>query len=167
MPEQIRWIEGPWPGKLAISSRPRGGDWLADEIRLWRSAGVNTVLSLLTSEEEDSLELLEEGKTVRAQGMTFLSFPIRDRQVPDSETELAAVLEKLRRDLSAGHNVLVHCRQGIGRTGMVAACLLAPHGGGVKKVLEKLSLLRGVPVPETPEQQQWIEHYAETLAHTK
>jgi hypothetical protein len=127
--EPLRWVEGPWPGKLAISPRPRGGDWLNDEIRAWRAAGVNAVLSLLTPDEEESLGLQKEGRMVRGQDMTFLSFPIRDRDVPDSETELAAVLEKVRRALSVGNNVLVHCRQGIGRTGMVAACLLAPHGG--------------------------------------
>ena len=27
----LYWIDGPWKGKLALSGRPRGGDWLKDE----------------------------------------------------------------------------------------------------------------------------------------
>ena len=33
-------VAGPWPGSLAVMPRPRGGDWLEDEVRAWRTAGV-------------------------------------------------------------------------------------------------------------------------------
>src|SRR5437870_3377638 len=48
---ELSWIEAPWQGRLAISPRPRGGDWLEDEVREWRLAGVEAVVSLLTSDE--------------------------------------------------------------------------------------------------------------------
>jgi hypothetical protein len=32
MRAQLYWIEGPWAGHFAIVPRPRGGDWLEDEI---------------------------------------------------------------------------------------------------------------------------------------
>jgi hypothetical protein len=54
-------IDGPWPGHLAIAPRPRGGDWLEDEIRAWRRSGVDVVLSLLSREEEAEQPLLEGG----------------------------------------------------------------------------------------------------------
>ncbi len=28
----LYWVRGPWPGKLALAARPRGGEWLDDEI---------------------------------------------------------------------------------------------------------------------------------------
>jgi hypothetical protein len=28
MNPKLYWVDGPWPGKLAISARPRGGGWL-------------------------------------------------------------------------------------------------------------------------------------------
>ena len=36
MHTELYWIPGPWLGRLAIMPRPRGGDWLEDEIRSWR-----------------------------------------------------------------------------------------------------------------------------------
>ena len=49
---ELYWVDGPWLGKLALAARPRGGDWLEDEMANWRRAGIDTVLSLLTPEEE-------------------------------------------------------------------------------------------------------------------
>ena len=37
---KLYWISGPWAGKLAIAARPRGGDWLEDEIRDWKNGGI-------------------------------------------------------------------------------------------------------------------------------
>jgi protein-tyrosine phosphatase len=64
----------------------------------------------------------------RTQGVAFLSFPIPDRQVPLPESSLSKALEELEGELEAGRNVVLHCRQGIGRTGLVAACLLLTKG---------------------------------------
>ena len=164
---ELHWVDGPWPGRLAVASRPRGGDWLEDEMSDWRKAGIDTVLSLLMAEEEQDLDLKNEARKVKAQGMKFMSFPIPDRQVPRSESEVAATVEKLDADLSSGKNVVVHCRQGIGRTGLVAACLLVTKGLSPGAAVESLSAARGLQVPETAEQRRWIDHYAATLAGTK
>ena len=99
--------------------------------------------------------------------MAFGSFPIPDRQAPDSETRLAVVLEKLDKELASGKNVVLHCRQGIGRTGLVAACLLVTKGLETKTAIKRLSAARGQSVPETAEQRRWIDHYASTFANLK
>jgi protein-tyrosine phosphatase len=130
----------------------------------WRRAGIDTVLSLLTPEEEKDLDLKNEARAAKAQGMKFISFPIPDRQVPRSESEVASALEKLDADLSSGKNVVVHCRQGVGRTGLVAACLLATKGFSPGAAVETLSAARGLQIPETVDQRRWIDHYAATLA---
>jgi protein-tyrosine phosphatase len=97
--------------------------------------------------------------------MEFVPLPIPDRQVPQSEAGVAAVLEKLDRDLSSGKNVAVHCRQGIGRSGLMAACLLVTKGLDAETAVEQLSPARGVPVPETAEQRRWIDRYEALLAN--
>jgi protein-tyrosine phosphatase len=167
MATELHWISGPWPGKLALAARPRGGDWLEDEIAHWHHSGVDTVLSLLSPDEEQTLGLGDEAETVRAQDMDFISLPIPDRQVPGSETELASVLERVNAKLSAGKKVLVHCRQGVGRAGLVAACLLVSTGLDPRTAVKAASSARGVPVPETKEQRQWIDHYAAISTSTK
>jgi protein-tyrosine phosphatase len=164
---ELYWVDGPWPGKLAMASRPRGGDWLEDEVAAWRRAGIDTVLSLLTPDEEQDLDLKREARVAKAQGINFASLPIPDRQVPNSESEVRAALDRLDDDLSAGRNVVVHCRQRIGRTGLIAACLLITKGLTSKDAIKILSAARGNPIPETIEQRHWIDRYAAVLAGTK
>ena len=164
---QLYWFDGPWPGKLALAARPRGGDWLDDELESWKRAGVGVVVSLLTPEEEIDLDLREEARSSSKHGIKFLSFPIPDRQVPGSESEMAAAIEKLSGALSAGDNVVVHCRQGIGRSGLIAACLLVSSGARADAAFGQLTETRGVPIPETDEQRRWVDSFAAELAGAK
>src|SRR5437773_12002221 len=120
---KLHWVSGPWPGRLAVASRPRGGDWLEDEIASWRQAGIDTVFSLLTPEEERDHDLADEGHQVRAHGMKFVSFPIPDRQVPCSETDLSSGFEHVDAGPTSGSNEVANDRQGIGRGGLIAAGL--------------------------------------------
>ncbi len=58
----------------------------------------------------------------------------------------------------------MHCRQGIGRSGLVAARLLAKKGTSPGAAIEMVSAARGLAVPETAEQREWIDRYAATLS---
>lgn len=167
MRKDLYWLDGPWPGKLAMAARPRGGGWLKDDIASWKRSGIGAVLSLLTPEEETDLDIRDEAGEAKVQGIEFGSFPIPDRQVPRSEARWAGVLDEGTGALSAGKNVLVHCRQGIGRSGLVAACLLVRSGMSPGAAVESVSAARGVSVPETAEQRDWIDHYAVALSSMK
>jgi hypothetical protein len=79
---ELHWLNGHWPGKLALVARPRGGDRLTDEIANWKRGDVHAVLSLLTPDEERDLDLRDEASEARKSGLDFYSFPIADRQVP-------------------------------------------------------------------------------------
>jgi protein-tyrosine phosphatase len=157
---RLYWVDGPWPGKLALAARPRGGDWLQDELADWQRTGVHSILSLLTPEEERDLDLRDEANEARRLGLEFASVPIPDRQVPRSDAELGRALNNISETLSDGKNILIHCRQGVGRTGLVAACLLVKSGMSPSAAVDAVSAARGVAVPETEEQRNWIERYA-------
>jgi protein-tyrosine phosphatase len=163
MRKELYWLDESWPGKVAVGPRPRGGEWLKDDVSSWRREQIDGVLSLLTPDEERDMDLRDEAGTVRAQGMSFTSFPIPDLQVPKSESKLAEVLESVTRDLFAGKNILIHCRQGIGRSGLVAACLLVKKGMSPGAAIDLVSGARGLPIPETAEQRDWIDHHAVAL----
>jgi len=76
-------------------------------------------------------------------------------------------LEEVAGVLSEGKNVVVHCRQGIGRSGLVAACLLVRKGVSPGAAVEMASAARGISVPETAEQRDWIDNYAVGLGAAK
>jgi protein-tyrosine phosphatase len=143
--------------------RPRGGDWLEDEIQFWRRSGVDVVVSLLTREEQTELNLRDEGSLCRANNIEYVSFPIVDRSVPTSTETLLEQVIRLAEQLANGQNVAVHCRQGIGRAALVAACLLTVSGMTPASTLELVGAARGCVVPETPEQRRWIMEFAKSL----
>jgi protein-tyrosine phosphatase len=158
MKHDLFWIPGPWQGRLAVAPRPRGGDWLKDEVAAWREAGLGTIISLLESDEAEQLGLAGEGSAVESAGMRFLSFPMPDRGVPASTRQALSLLGNIAVVLEQGQNVAVHCRQGIGRSGLIAAALLVMTGIDVEKAIGVVSAARGLTVPETPGQLEWIKH---------
>jgi len=94
-------------------------------------------------------------------------YPIPDRGVPQSFRGTISLLRSLSALLDEGKNVAVHCRQGIGRSGMIAASLLIGSGTSAQKALETVSAARGQTVPETAEQVEWIRQLpSEPLAVT-
>jgi protein-tyrosine phosphatase len=163
MRTELYWIEGPWRGRLAIMPRPRGGDWLEDEIQAWRRSGVEVLVSLLTREEQSDLNLSEEESLCRANGLEFVSFPIVDRSVPSSVEAFSSQAATLAERLAEGKNVAVHCRQGIGRAALVAICVLIWSGLEPAAAIERVGVARGCAVPETAEQRLWITDFARSL----
>lgn len=155
------WIRQLEPLRLAMMPRPRGGEWLEEEVIGWRSADINTVVSLLEEHEIRDLELLRERPLCIAAGIRYRAFPIADRHVPASTRDFHLLLDELREDLLRGRSVAIHCRAGIGRTGLVAGCLLHLLDFSYEKIFPLLSATRGVAVPDTPEQVAWVEQFVQ------
>ena len=159
---KLYWIKSPGTGRLAISARPRGGEWLEDEVEGWREQGVDVLVSLLTPSENEELGLKDEGRVTKAKGLRFNSFPIEDRNVPRSAAKLQEFAAQLGADIQQGRNVAVHCRQGIGRSSLVSAAVLLLLGEDLDEALSSIQNARGLDVPETVEQRSWLEQFART-----
>jgi len=157
MTPDLFWIPGPWRGRLAVVTRPRGGDWLKDEGSGWRRAGIDVAVSLLEPHEASQLDLLDEPQAAESNGIRFVSFPIPDRGVPASAPAARSLIADIARALDDGKNVAVHCRQGIGRSGMIAAGVLVASGISPERAVTVVSSARGLAVPETEEQRSWLE----------
>jgi protein-tyrosine phosphatase len=156
MKTEYYWIEGSWKGKLAIVSRPRGGDWIEGEFHSWHEAGLDVIVSLLTPDEIDEFDLAREEELSQAQDIEFISFPIPDREVLTSREAAIALAHKLETALSSGKSVGLHCRQGIGRSSLIAACVLTTSGENSNEAFERITKARGRPVPDTVEQREWV-----------
>ena len=160
---KIYWVGDVEAARLGIMPRPRGGDWLGDEIHSLKSSGVDAVVSLLERAEIEELEIAEEESLCEANGISFISFPIPDRHVPPTKGEALEFARSLANLLQSGKSVVIHCRQGVGRSGLIAACVMVLMGVTVDEAFEKIERARGCPVPDTPEQRRWVAQLAETL----
>jgi protein-tyrosine phosphatase len=157
------WVTGPWPGRLALLARPRGGDWLDDEVKAWAQSGLDVILSLLSQDEAVELGLVREADVCRNYSLEFAAFPIPDRGVPVSRDATLVLVRRLEARVADGKAVGMHCRQGIGRSPLAAACLLVASGLTPVEAFERVARARGLSVPETTEQRAWVEVFARQL----
>ena len=144
------------PGKLAVAARPRGNDWLEDDLHKWQVLGVTQVVSLLQDDEALQIGLEQEQKLCNQLGLKFRSFPIPDRGVPVDTEAFADLVGQLHDDVQQGQRIVIHCRQGIGRSGLLAASVLLSFEMPLNEALERITIARGVQVPETEQQRLWL-----------
>jgi hypothetical protein len=145
--------------KLAILPRPRGGDWLDDEMVALREAGIDVVVSMLEETEAAEVGLEREGAAARGAGLQFVNFAIPDRSVPVNVQQFEAFLSGLEQELSAGKRVGVHCRACIGRASVTTASLLIRSGIPAAEAWRQVASARGFPVPDTREQREWVDRH--------
>jgi protein-tyrosine phosphatase len=147
-------VDLPGPGRVSTMAKPRGGDWLCDEMTALSDAGVDVLVCALTPAELDEVGLGDEPRAARAAGLEFVAVPIPDRGVPD----LAAVLPELQRlagRVRGGAHVVTHCRFGIGRSSLLAASIVVLNGLPPQEAWRRLEHARGVAVPDTEAQRAW------------
>jgi len=155
----VCWIEGDPRTALAVVLRPRGAEWLEDELRRMKQGGVTTLVSLLELQEAAWLGLGREAELADKLEMRFLSFPIPDVHVPQNTAAFRGFVAGLADRLRAGERIGVHCRGSIGRSTVTAACTLIHLGWSPQDALVAIEAARGCPVPDTEEQREWILSY--------
>ncbi|MBI4748953.1 MAG: dual specificity protein phosphatase family protein [Acidobacteria bacterium] len=155
---RLFWL-GEVSPRLATMPRPRGGEWLESEIEALKREGVNILVSLLTEPEMKELDLREEERLCIQKGIQYISFPIPDFSTPASVREVRLLVEKLAASLAAGQRMVIHCRGGIGRASLIAACVLVRDGKSVDESFALIQSARGCSVPDTREQVQWVERF--------
>lgn len=158
---RLHWIEA--PGRLAIMARPRADDWLEVDVAEWKASGVDLVVSLLEREEVSELGLQREAELCRACGIEFISFPIPDRGVPDIQ-QASDIARSIADGIAGGRSIAVHCRAGIGRSSMIAACAMIYSGIEAGEALALIRAARGVIVPDTDEQRDWVVAFGRARA---
>lgn len=156
---KIYWIEYGkiGPKQLGLMARPRGNDWLEDEIRGLQMGGVKTVISLLEHAEVEDLGLSDEEAWCRRVGIEYINFPIEDNNIPRKDEAFIELLDTLNEKLRKGEKVAIHCRMGIGRASLVVAGMLLREGMSAEEAFSFISRERQVEVPDTDEQVEWME----------
>jgi protein-tyrosine phosphatase len=138
------------------------GEWLDDDVSHYRAIGIDVIVSLLTEPEALELRLADEKNVCNAHGIEFVQLPIPDRGLPDLD-EFAKLVEGSCRHLAGGKTIGVHCRAGIGRSGMLICCILKQTGLSANEAVSRVSTARGVQVPDTDEQLAFIDRYTGSI----
>ncbi len=111
---------------------------------------------MLTSEEANELGLRDERIECETAGISFVNLEVPDRSVPLDKAAFLNGVEQLAELVRQGRYLGVHCRAGIGRSSMLAAAILAQLGWEASQAFDAIESARGCPVPDTPEQRQWV-----------
>lgn len=119
-------------------------------------AGVEVIVSLLPHSEIRELRLQDEPERCQRHQIEFIWFPIADHRVPSSLRSAMRLIKKIVSRIQQGKGVAIHCRMGIGRSGMIAAGVLMMQQVDLETALQQLSLVRGKEIPETEEQRRWL-----------
>lgn len=158
MPTPISWIHQFENNvRLGIMPRPRGGDWLSDEIIYLKRNKVDLLVSLLEKSEVQELELQHEASFCKENKLQFLSFPIPDRGIPASDAGVERLIHDIKLAINQGNSVVIHCRMGIGRSSIIAGAVLLKFDENVDHILQKISAARRLKVPDTIEQVDWLK----------
>lgn len=143
-------------GTLALASLPgRGGDYRGD-LDVFREWKPGIVVTMTTEAELAEVGGENFGTDIQAMASRWCHLPIEDFGVPGPEVEAKwpEVSRNMRQALRGGGRVIVHCKGGCGRSGMVALRLMVECGEDRFAALNRLRALRDCAV-ETKPQLQW------------
>ncbi len=153
------------PSRLLAGEHPFGEDPLDAQNRFaaLRDAGIDFFLDLTEIGECPAYQRLLH------RSAAYVRYPIVDRGVPADDAHMHQIQAVIREALTQNRNLYIHCRAGIGRTGLVVGCYLADEGLGGKAALKRLNrfwLQSGrsktwPSVPQTDEQADYIRRWSE------
>ncbi|TDE40007.1 ADP-ribosyl-(dinitrogen reductase) hydrolase [Antarcticimicrobium sediminis] len=150
------------PGKKGDSVF--GAAWDRDldhDMAAIKSWGADAVLTLIEDHEFDLLGVPRLGDAVKACGIDWVYFPVRDLDVPTSAAMdgWRALSPRLHKILEGGGRIVVHCRGGLGRAGTIAALLLTERGCSAPQAICDVRAVRPGAI-ETGEQERWLTRRA-------
>ncbi len=161
------WVE---PGRLLVGEFPgsRSRADTMDRLKQVLAAGITQFVDLTDATELPSYEALLPFATPSGRRVQYMRESIPDHGVPVSAVTMERIVATLRNAIDAGEVVYLHCRAGIGRSAMVAACYFVERGMSAEAALEALQKCwkqsaksqHWVCVPETEDQYEYIREWA-------
>jgi protein-tyrosine phosphatase len=167
-PLRIDVVEaGATPGMIGLTICPGKHDrhaltgaWARDldaDLMAIREWGATALVTLIEEHEFELLKVPHLGARAKRMGLDWHHLPIRDVSVPDERFESAWVKSgpELISRLRAGERLVVHCRGGLGRSGLVAARMLVELGIAPKDAINRVRAGRRGTI-ETAEQEGYV-----------
>ena len=149
------------PGKIQPAAR--SGNWcrsLPLDLAAIEEWGAAVIVNLIEDHEMVALAVEDTPDHV-PEGIEYMRMPIPDVGIPDHawEEQWKLVGPRLCSRLKYGQAVLLHCKGGLGRAGMVAARLLIELGWSADDAISSVRSVRPGAI-ETFEQEQYVRNLA-------
>jgi hypothetical protein len=151
------------PGRLLAGEYPGAADDAQAVPRLERlhEAGIDSFIDLTEDGE------LAPYRHLLPKNTHYLRSAIVDAGVPNNVAQTQALVSAIKGALTQQRAVYVHCRAGIGRTGLVIGCFLADEEANGKTALKILNRLwrqsersaNWPSVPQTAEQADYVRRW--------
>ncbi|WP_240741610.1 cyclin-dependent kinase inhibitor 3 family protein [Deinococcus sp. KSM4-11] len=172
-PIRVDWIPtGLWPGRLGLTFAP-GKKGLSvyqpgvthdrdlnDDMQTLAQDGAQVIAPLIEDFEFDLLGMDGYHEAAETHGLTVVPCPIPDGSVPRDPAEFALYIDDLMTLLLDGRSIVVHCRGGLGRAGLTAACLLVQAGMTPDDAIAMVRRTRSPNAIETRAQERFIHEFA-------
>jgi protein-tyrosine phosphatase len=96
-------------------------------------------------------------------GLDVIALAIPDAGIPSSMSAVADLVRDILARLRSGDDVVVHCRGGLGRTGLIAACVLTTTGHDARQAMAMVRAARHGAIENT-RQEEFVRAFASTRA---
>lgn len=172
-PIRVDWIPTAlWPGQLGLTFAPgKKGESLlqpgvvhqrsvTDDMQELARQGTHVIAPLIEEFEFEMLGMNGYHEKAEAQGLSISACPIVDGDVPSDPQRFGEFLDELMDKLLDGKNVVVHCRGGLGRAGLTAACLLVQAGMDADEAIALVRQTRPGAI-ENSRQEQFVRDFAQ------
>jgi protein-tyrosine phosphatase len=169
-PIRVDWLNAPGAWRIGITIAPGKRTVAREGFRWERELGadldqlvverVHTLVCLLEPDEMLRLGIPDLVTAARARGIDVIHAPIVDVSVPSSQQAEEVVSALLTRE---GLPLVIHCNGGLGRSGVIAGCLLRALGLSADGVLARLRAARGPECPQTKDQRAFVASYPDRV----
>ena len=135
---------------------------LEDDVKTISESGISVVISLIEDFEFDLLSISHFPELLELEHIQFIHYPIRDHFVPDNIDSFHKLIIMICELFLQGHSILVHCRGGVGRTGLVCASFLLHFGSNANEAIDTVRDRRERAL-RNPLQCEYLKRYERLL----
>jgi protein-tyrosine phosphatase len=133
-----------------------------DLIRLRKHYRTDLLVSLIEAQELEQLQIPDLFERIQLHEMQSQWFPIQDFGTPTSMPDLVELVDLILATVKQGQTVVIHCRGGLGRSGLVVAACLVALGYSPEEAFGHIRQARPGSV-ETPEQEAYVYEFERVL----
>jgi ADP-ribosylglycohydrolase/protein-tyrosine phosphatase len=162
LPRETSPLHGRIGLTIAPGKKDSAGRWNRDLDQALKRLRETVDTKLLVSLVEDHELILLGIEDLRSQalaaGIRVVRHPIRDAGIPKDMDAIVRLVRVVLAAAEAGDNTVIHCRGGLGRSGLLAACCLAAQGHAARSAILTVRAARTGAV-ETREQERFVSAF--------